>query len=93
MLSQRALFGAEGTPFLLFPALLLMGRPASGRHQYQDQPRDQKEHGHHLGLREIVIRVRHPGSGNSDHQRDDPEGKDAAVPGLLHPSRGLRKPL
>ncbi len=92
VLSQGTLFGAEGTS-VLFPALLLMDRPASGCHQYQGQPHDQQDHRNHLGLREIVVRVRHPGSSHSDHQRDDPKWKDAAVPRLLHPSRGLRELL
>ncbi len=93
VLSQGTLFGAEGTPILLFPALLLMDRPACGRHQYQDQPHDQQDHRNHLGLREIVVCVRHPGSSHSDHQRDDPKWKDATVPRLLHPSCGLWQPL
>lgn len=70
-----------------------MGRPARGGHHHQDKPHDQQDHGHHFRLREIVVRVRHPGPGHSDHQRDDPEGEDAAVPGLLHPAGGLREPL
>lgn len=70
-----------------------MGRPARGGHHHQDQPHDQQDHGHHFRLREIVVRVRHPSPGHSDHQRDDSEGKDAAVPRLLHPTGGLRELL
>lgn len=91
--SQGTLFSRKGGSLFLFLAFLLMCCPTSSSHYHQEQPNNQQYHRHHLGLREVIVGVRHTRASYTNHQWDYSEGEDAAIPGFLHASCGLRKPL
>lgn len=78
---------------VLFPPLFLVDSPTSGGHQQQQKTHDKQHHRNHFGLRQVIVGVGDTCPCYADHQRDDSEGKDAAVPGLLHASGGLRQTL
>lgn len=78
---------------VLFPPLFLVDSPTSGGHQQQQKTHDKQHHRNHFGLRQVIVGVGDTCPRYADHQRDDSEGKDAAVPGLLHASGGLRQTL
>lgn len=81
------------SPLFLFSPLFLVDSPTSGGQQQQQKTHDKQHHGHHLGLRQVIVGVGDTCPCYADHQRDDSKGKDAAVPGLLHAPGGLRQTL
>lgn len=91
--SQGTLLGVKGSSFFLFPPLSIVDSPASGGHQQQQNTHDKQDHRHHFGLRQVIVGVGDTCPSYADHQRDDSEGKDAAVPWLLHAAGGLRQTL
>lgn len=91
--SQGTLLRVKGSSFFLFPPLLLVDSPTSGGQQQQQKTHDKQHHGHHFGLRQVIVGVGDTCPSYADDQRYDSEGKDAAVPRLLHASSGLRQTL
>lgn len=93
LVSQSALLRAEDASLLLFSPPRPMHLPARCRYQQHDEPCDQQNQRHYFSLGQSVEGERDAGSRHADHQWDDPEGKHAAVPGLLSAAGGLGQTL